>query len=96
MSSNGSGKRTTYISFHKLEKVGVPKLKGNRVSKEIDSALVDLVAVLKILVLLQEVGIVDNDLRVGDLELQNLVVNGLGRLYRSNRFLQIHIERPQT
>lgn len=76
--TNGLGKRATYISFHKLEKVGVPKLEGDRVSKEIDSTLVDLVAVLKVLVLLQEVGIVDNDLRVGDLELQNLVVNGLG------------------
>lgn len=74
----------TYIALDKLQKINVPELKGNRVAKEIDTTLVHLVTVLEELVLLQKVGIVDNDLRVGDLDFQNLVVHSLCRLHCSN------------
>ena len=38
-----------------------------------------LETLLPVLVLLQEIGVVDHDLSVGDLELKDLVVHGLGR-----------------
>lgn len=54
-----------------------------------------LEALLPVLVLLEEVGKVDDDLRVGDLELKDAVVHGLCRLDGPDRLLEVDVERPQ-
>jgi hypothetical protein len=52
-------------------------------------------AVFEVLVLLQERRIVDDDLRVGNPELEYFVVNTFGRLHGTNRLFKIHIKGPQ-
>ena len=54
-----------------------------------------LKALLPVLVLLQEIGKVDDDLSVSDLELKDLVVDGLGGVDCANRLLEIDVEGPQ-
>lgn len=54
-----------------------------------------LEALLPVLVLLQELRAVDNDLSVGDLELEQAVVDGLGRLGGTDRLLEVDVEGPE-
>lgn len=54
-----------------------------------------LEAFLKVLVLLEELRIIDNGLRVGDLELHDLVVHRLGRFDGTDRFFQVDVKGPQ-
>ena len=54
-----------------------------------------LEALLPVLVLLEEVGIVDDDLSVGNLELKDAVVHRLGRLDGPDRFLEVDVEGPE-
>jgi len=54
-----------------------------------------LEALLPVFVLLKEVGIVDDDLSVGNLELKDAVVDGLCRLDRPDRLFEVDVERPQ-
>jgi hypothetical protein len=62
---------------------------------EIQTPSTHLEALFEILVLFEELSIVDNGLRVGDLEVHHLVINDLGCLDRADGFLQVNVERPQ-
>lgn len=54
-----------------------------------------LEAVFEVVILLQESGIVDDNLGVCNPQLQNLVIDSLSGFHRANRFLQIDVERPK-
>ena len=53
-----------------------------------------LEALLEVLVLLEERGVVDNHLRIGNLQLHDLVVDRLCRLYCSDGLFEVAVERP--
>lgn len=61
----------------------------------IQSTSTDLEALLPVLIFLEEVGVVDDDLRSGNLELKDAVIHGLGRLDSADRFFQVDVEGPQ-
>lgn len=55
----------------------------------------DLETLFPVLVLLQKVCGVDKDLGIRNLELEDLVVHGLGRLDSADRLFEIDVKRPQ-
>ncbi len=60
-----------------------------------DLACTCLEALLEVLVVLQELGIVDNDLSVGDLEINDLVIDSLGAVDGSDGLLEVDVKGPQ-
>lgn len=84
----------TYISLHELGQIDVPNFKRHREGEQFDPALIDLEAFFEIFVFFQEGGVVDDDLSVGDPELENLVIHRLGAFDGPNGLFQINIERP--
>ena len=66
-----------------------------RYLKERHAALKDAEGLLEELVLLHQCRIVQHDLRRRDLELEDLLVDGLGRLERADALLQVDKERPE-
>ena len=66
-----------------------------RYLEERHAALKDAEGLLKELVLLHQRRIVENDLRRRDLELEDLFVDGFGRLERADALLEIDKERPE-
>ena len=66
-----------HISFHKLCKIDVPNLERYGEGEELCAALIHLEAFLVVLVLFQEGGVVDDDLSVGDAQVEDLIVNCL-------------------
>ena len=56
--------------------------------------LVSLEGLLKVVCLLEEEAVVDDDLRGGDLQLQDAVVHRLRRLERTEAFLEVSVQGP--
>jgi hypothetical protein len=95
MVSTAPGNYTsTHVSLDKLGQVDVPDLERDWEMEQLDTPLVDLETLLKVLVLLEESSIVDNDLSICDLELHDLVVDCLGRLDGADRLLEVAVEGP--
>lgn len=81
---------------NKLGQVNVPNLKSDREVEKLNPTFVHLKsahptapthleALLKVLVLLQERGVVDDHLRIRNLQLHDLVVHRFRRFHRPNR-----------
>jgi hypothetical protein len=85
---------STHVSLDKLGQVDVPDLESDWEMEQLDTPLVDLETLLKVLVLLEESSIVDDDLSICDLELHDLVVDCLGRLDGADRLLEVAVEGP--
>lgn len=66
------------VTLNKLREVNIPDLESDGEVEQFDSPFVHLETFLKVLVLFQERGIIDNDLGVGDFQLHDLVVHCLG------------------
>jgi hypothetical protein len=66
-----------------------------RYLEERNAALKDAEGLLKELVLLHQRRVVEHDLRRRDLELEDLLVDGLGRLERTDALLEVDKERPE-
>lgn len=58
-------------------------------------AIAHLEALFPILILLQEIGIINDDLSICNLELKDAIVHRFRRLHCADRFFQVDIERPQ-
>lgn len=64
----------TAVTLEELGEEDVPELESDGVAKEGDSALVDLEGFLKVLVLFQEVGIVDDNLGKRKIQVRSILL----------------------
>mmetsp|Transcript_10728 Transcript_10728/g.26437 ORF Transcript_10728/g.26437 Transcript_10728/m.26437 type:complete len:340 (-) Transcript_10728:841-1860(-) len=83
------------VPLHKVLQVRGPDVAHMRELEQRHAALVHLERLLPELVLLQEGGVVEDDLRRGDAQLQHAVVHGLRRLQRAQALLQVGVEGPE-
>jgi hypothetical protein len=60
----------------------------------LDTPLIYLEALLKVLVLFEKLRVVDNYLSIGDLEFQDLVIGSFRGFDGPQRFFKINVERP--
>ena len=88
----GHTMQTTHIAIHELGKIDIPDLERDWESEQFCTTLIHLEALLVVLVLLQEGGVIDNDLGVRDAEVQNLIVHSLGRLDCPEGFFEVDVE----
>lgn len=72
--------REAYISLHELGEVGVPDVADIGPLEKRDTSLVRPEGLLKVVILLQEDGVVDDDLGRGNLEVNDPIVHRLGGL----------------
>lgn len=64
--SNGHDKpEQTYISLNEFGQINVPNFERNRVVEQLNTPFVHLEAFFEILIVLQEGGVVDDDLGIG-------------------------------
>ena len=82
----------THISFSEFGQVDIPNLKGYREGEQFSTSFVYLEALLKVFVFFEELRIVNDDLGIGDLELENLVVRGLCGINSPQGFFEIDVE----
>merc|ERR1719193_1510529 len=82
------------ISGEELRKIGVPDVVHIRPLEQRYSFLVGLESLLKVVVLLEEEPVVDDDLRGGNLQVQDPVIHSLGGLEGAKALLQVRIEGP--
>ena len=84
----------TTISGQELREVGVPDVVHVGPLEQRDSLFIGLKSFLEVVILFEEEPIVDDDLRGGNLQVQNPVIDGLGGLEGSKALLQVGIEGP--
>lgn len=74
------GNLGTHVSFGEFGQIYVPNLERNREGEQLDTPLIHFKALFEVFILFEELRIVDNDLSIGDLELEDLVIGGLSGL----------------
>mmetsp|Transcript_9908 Transcript_9908/g.25487 ORF Transcript_9908/g.25487 Transcript_9908/m.25487 type:complete len:687 (-) Transcript_9908:185-2245(-) len=80
---------------NKLVEVEEPDLKDVWVLEDAHAALVRLESLLKVLVLLEEGGVIEDDLRRDDAQLDDGVVSRLGAVEPAEALLEVGVEGPQ-
>ena len=85
----------THVSFGKFRQIDIPNFERYGEGEQLDTALVHLEALLEVLVLFEELRIVDNDLSIGNLELEDLIVCSLCGFNGPQGFFEVDIERPE-
>lgn len=83
---------STHVSLDELGQVDIPNLKGNREREQFHTPFVDLEALLEVLVLFEERRVVHDDLRVGDAQLKNFVVDRFRRVHCADGLFEVDVE----
>ena len=78
--------------FGELGQVNVPDLERYGECEQLNTPLVHLEALLKVLILLEELCVIDNDLGIGNFELEDLVVCSLSGFNSPQGFLMVDVE----
>lgn len=93
--SEGRRNAGAYVSFSEFRQIDIPNLERHGEGEQLDTPLVHLKALLKVLVLFEELRVVNDNLSICDLEFEDFVVGGLGRFNGPQGFFEVNVERPE-
>ena len=82
------------VTFEELGQISVPDIVYVRPLEQSYALFVSLECLFEIVVLLEEHGVVHDDLRSGDAEVEDPVVAGLARFKRTEAFFEVGVQGP--
>jgi hypothetical protein len=82
------------VTFEKLGEIRIPNIKDVGPPKESNSTLISFESFLKVVVFFQKDGIVHDDLRSGNFQFNDAVIDSFAGFESSETFFQVSVKTP--